>query len=105
VTPTGLGLALLPIARDIPEGLRELHRLPSAGWIGVHLVSREGLADTITRTAASMLSSFLTTTTEMARTRWSHPESRVSSKSPSKAAAQRSGAFASGSGRAAVQQG
>jgi DNA-binding transcriptional LysR family regulator len=64
----GLGLALLPIARDIPEGLRELHRLPSAGWIGVHLVSREGLADTITHTAASMLSSFLTTTTEMART-------------------------------------
>jgi hypothetical protein len=31
-------------------------------------VSREGLADTITHTAASMLSSFLTTTTEMART-------------------------------------
>lgn len=63
----GLGLALLPIASDIPEGLRELHRLPSAGWIGVHLVSRDGLADTITHTTAAMLSSFLTSTTGTAR--------------------------------------
>ena len=63
----GLGLALLPIAREIPDGLRELHGLPSAGWIGVHLVSREGLAETITHTAATMLSSFLATTTGTAR--------------------------------------
>jgi hypothetical protein len=39
-----------------------------AGWIGVHLVSREGLAETITHTAATMLSSFLDPTTETART-------------------------------------
>ena len=63
---TGLGLALLLIASEIPEVLRELHGLPSAGWIGVHLVSREALPDTITHTAA-MLSSFLTTTTGTAR--------------------------------------
>ena len=62
-----LGLALLPIVSEIPEGLRELHGLPSAGWIGVHLVSREGLADTITHTVAAMLSSFLATTTGTAR--------------------------------------
>ncbi len=58
----GLGLALLPVASEIPRGLRELHGLPSAGWIGVHLVSRDGLPDTITHTAAAMLSSFLATT-------------------------------------------
>ncbi len=63
----GLGLALLPIASDIPQGLRELSFLPSAGWIGVHLVSREGLADTVTHTAVTMLSSFLTTATAPAR--------------------------------------
>jgi DNA-binding transcriptional LysR family regulator len=62
----GLGLALLPIASDIPAGLRELSGLPPAGWIGVHLVSREGLADTITYTAVTMLSSFLATTTGLA---------------------------------------
>ena len=64
----GLGLALLPIASDIPAGLRELSGLPPAGWIGVHLVSREGLADTVIHTAVTMLSSFLATTTGLART-------------------------------------
>jgi DNA-binding transcriptional LysR family regulator len=59
----GLGLALLPIASDIPEGLRELPGLPPAGQIGVHVVSRDGLADTITYTALTMLSSFLITAT------------------------------------------
>ena len=59
----GLGLALLPIASDIPEGLRELPGLPPAGQTGVHVVSRDGLADTITYTALTMLSSFLTTAT------------------------------------------
>jgi hypothetical protein len=54
---------LLPIASHIPEGLRELHGLPPAGQIGVHVVSRDGLADTITHTAVTMLSSFLTATT------------------------------------------
>jgi hypothetical protein len=34
----------------------------------VHLVSREGLADTVTDTAVTMLSSFLATTTDLART-------------------------------------
>jgi uncharacterized NAD(P)/FAD-binding protein YdhS len=63
----GLGLALLPIASDIPAGLRELSGLPPAGWIGVHLVSREGLADTVIHTAVTMLSSFLATTTGLAR--------------------------------------
>ena len=62
-----LGLALLPIASDIPAGLRELSGLPPA-WIGVHLVSREGLADTVIHTAVTMLSSFLATTTGLART-------------------------------------
>jgi len=66
-TWAGLGLALLPIASDIPTGLRELTGLPPAGWIGVHLVSRTGLADTITHTAVTMLSSFLASTTDLAR--------------------------------------
>jgi len=64
----GLGLALLPIASNIPEGLRELHGLPPAGHIGVYVVSRDGLADTITHTAVTMLSSFLTATTGPAPT-------------------------------------
>jgi DNA-binding transcriptional LysR family regulator len=63
----GLGIALLPIASDIPAGLRELPGLPPAGWIGVHLLSRTGLADTITHTAVTMLSSFLASTTDLAR--------------------------------------
>jgi hypothetical protein len=48
-----------PIAADVPSGLRELPELPPAGRIGVHLVVRDGLADTVTRTATSMLSAFL----------------------------------------------
>jgi DNA-binding transcriptional LysR family regulator len=39
----GLGLALLPVASDLPAGLRELPGLPAAGDIGVHLVSKDGL--------------------------------------------------------------
>jgi hypothetical protein len=66
-TWAGLGLALLPIASDIPTGLRELTGLPPAGWIGVHLVSRTGLADTITHTAVTMLGSFLAAATGLAR--------------------------------------
>jgi DNA-binding transcriptional LysR family regulator len=58
----GLGLALLPVAADVPEGLRELRGLPPAGDIGVHLVSRDGLADTITYSSATMLTSFLAST-------------------------------------------
>ncbi len=58
----GLGLALLPIASSVPAGLRELDGLPPAGHIGVHLVSRAGVAETVTHTAASMLSSFLAST-------------------------------------------
>lgn len=54
-----LGVALLPIAAGVPAGLRELAELPPAGPIGVHLVARDGLADTVTYTAASMLRSFL----------------------------------------------
>ena len=54
-----LGLALLPVAADVPGGLRELHELPPAGNIGVHLVSRQGVADTITHASVTMLSSFL----------------------------------------------
>ena len=54
-----LGLALLPVAADVPGGLRELPGRPSAGSIGVHLVSRDGVADTITYASVTMLSSFL----------------------------------------------
>ena len=66
----GLGMALLPIATDVPEGLRELHGLPSAGDIGVHQVTREGLADTTIHASATMLSSFLA---DMAAARTARP--------------------------------
>jgi hypothetical protein len=46
----------------VPEGLRELRGLPPVGDIGVHLVSRDGLADTITHASATMLTSFLAST-------------------------------------------
>lgn len=55
----GLGIALLPVAAGVPAGLRELAGLPPAGRIGVHLVTRDGLADTVAYTAESMLTSFL----------------------------------------------
>jgi DNA-binding transcriptional LysR family regulator len=55
----GLGLALLPVATTIPAGLRELAQLPSAGRIGVHVVTRDGLADTVTYAATAMLTSVL----------------------------------------------
>lgn len=58
----GLGVALLPIAAGIPAGLRELPDLPQAGRIGVHLVARDGLADTVTHAATSMLTAFLAVT-------------------------------------------
>ena len=53
------GLALLPVQVGVPAGLRELSGLPPAGHIGVHLVSRDGLADTIMHASVSMLGSFL----------------------------------------------
>jgi DNA-binding transcriptional LysR family regulator len=55
----GLGLALLPVAADVPAGLREMPGLPPAGTIGVHLVSGERVADTITHASVTMLGSFL----------------------------------------------
>lgn len=38
----GLGVALLPVAADIPDGLHNRDDLPEAGTVAVHLLVREG---------------------------------------------------------------
>jgi hypothetical protein len=57
-----LGGGLVEAISEVTAGRQAQGRflgLPPAGNIGVHLVSREGVADTITHASVTMLSSFL----------------------------------------------
>jgi DNA-binding transcriptional LysR family regulator len=75
-TRAGLGIALLPIAAALPAGLAGLDGLPDPGEIAVHLVSREGLPDTVTHTAMGMVTAFLDEATDPDAPAPSAPPSR-----------------------------
>lgn len=100
----GLGAGLVPVAADVPAGLRELAGLPPAGAIGVHLVARDGLADTVTYTAVSMLRSLLAvatgTSSGAAATGISPAAGAATAQRPSPDRPHRAGRCARGSGAA-----
>ncbi|MCT9935300.1 LysR family transcriptional regulator [Planotetraspora sp. A-T 1434] len=54
----GLGVALLPTAYGVPDGLRELHELPPQGAMGLWLVGRQGLDPAITANSGDILRKF-----------------------------------------------
>lgn len=62
----GLGVAVLPSAGRIPDGLVVQHGLPDLGRISVRLYTRKGLPPQIERTALAALESFFAPTTDTA---------------------------------------
>ncbi|MEW9529253.1 LysR family transcriptional regulator [Microbispora sp. NPDC049125] len=60
----GLGLALLPTAYGVPQGLEELHCLPPQGAIGLRLISRQGLDAAVETGAAEALRRFFSPVTD-----------------------------------------
>ncbi|MBP2707687.1 LysR family transcriptional regulator [Microbispora sp. RL4-1S] len=60
----GLGVALLPTAYGVPQGLEEVRHLPSQGSIGLRLVSRQGLDAAIEAGAGEALRRFFSSITD-----------------------------------------
>ncbi|GAA0403413.1 LysR family transcriptional regulator [Microbispora corallina] len=60
----GLGVALLPTAYGVPQGLEELCHLPPQGSIGLRLVSRKGLDTAIEAGAGEALRRFFSSVTD-----------------------------------------
>ncbi len=56
----GLGVAVLPVGRDEPAGLKRITGLPDLGEIGVYVSARQGLEQEITELAQTELTAFFT---------------------------------------------
>ncbi|MEV7006680.1 LysR family transcriptional regulator [Streptosporangium sp. NPDC051022] len=57
-TKARLGIALLPTACGVPQGLKELHQLPPQGTLGLRLLSRQGLNPAVATYAGDTLRNF-----------------------------------------------
>ncbi|MFT3899374.1 MAG: LysR family transcriptional regulator [Gordonia sp. (in: high G+C Gram-positive bacteria)] len=58
-TRAGLGVALLPILREVPAGLQEVAQLPEAGRVDVNLIARRGIDGRLSRAAADAVAGLL----------------------------------------------